>query len=91
MLKITVQRGNASTLSLKLEGKLLEPWLDELRKAIGGRQSALQGLELDLAALTFVDAAGARALLALLRQGATLTACSGYVAAVLKLQPDQGR
>jgi ABC-type transporter Mla MlaB component len=70
---------------LKLEGKLLEPWIDELRTACAAelaKQAARP--RLDLTAVSFVDAAGAALLEELRRTGFDLAECSGYVAAILR-------
>jgi anti-anti-sigma regulatory factor len=83
MLRITTLDGHAGGRLLKLEGKLVAPWLDEVRRACAESAAAPGRLHLDLAAVTFVDAAGLRLLRELLHRDATLAACSGYVAAVL--------
>ena len=44
-----------SNSTLKLEGKILGPWVDELSRVCEERRSAPNGLRLDLAAVTFVQ------------------------------------
>jgi RNA polymerase sigma-70 factor (ECF subfamily) len=66
---------------LKLEGRLLGPWVEELRQAC--RSLALRPERLDLSAVTFVDAAGTRLLAELIGQGVQVIACSGYVRELL--------
>jgi len=83
MLRITRLGTDDATIVLKVEGKLLEPWIDELRRSIAGSSS---NVRLDLSALTFADAAGAQALADLLRHGVALTACSGFIAALLHVE-----
>jgi ABC-type transporter Mla MlaB component len=83
MLRITRQPIDEMTILLKLEGKLLEPWIEELQRSISGSANSI---ELDLSALTFADSAGIIALANLIRRGAKLTACSGYVAALLQTE-----
>jgi anti-anti-sigma regulatory factor len=80
MLRITKQRIDETTDLLKLEGKLLEPWIEEMQCSIS---ESARSIMLDLSALTFADSAGIQALANLIRHGAKLTACSGYVAALL--------
>jgi hypothetical protein len=80
MLRITAADENSPNPLVKLEGKLVGPWVDEARRACGGGA----GLRLDLSALTFVDAAGARLLRELLQGGAAVGPCSGFVAALLE-------
>jgi anti-anti-sigma regulatory factor len=80
MLRITTLRGNDSIPILRLEGKFLEPWVDELR-----RTCLVQApLRLDLSAVTFVDAAGVRCLRELIKRGAFITASSSFVSALLE-------
>ncbi|MBI2807532.1 MAG: STAS domain-containing protein [Planctomycetes bacterium] len=83
MLRITRHPIDESNTLLKLEGKMLEPWIEEVQRSINGSVSSI---ELDLSALTFTDSAGIRVLADLLRHGAKLTACSGYVAALLQME-----
>jgi hypothetical protein len=79
MLRITRLAGPEPAPTLKLEGKLVGPWVGALREAcVPG-----EGLRLDLAAVTFADAAGVELLRELLARGVTLAACSGLVAGLL--------
>jgi ABC-type transporter Mla MlaB component len=71
---------------LRLEGKLLEPWTDELVRACEQMAPGRRKLRLDLSALTFVDAAGVRLLTELIHDGTMIVACSGYVAAILQME-----
>ncbi|MCI0638440.1 MAG: hypothetical protein L0Y72_04665 [Gemmataceae bacterium] len=71
---------------LKLEGKLLAPWVDELERSINGSSGRPTAIKLDLGALTFADAMGIQILSKLIHGGATLTACSGYIAALLHVE-----
>jgi anti-anti-sigma regulatory factor len=86
MLMITCVESNDPGRLLKLEGKLREPWLEELR-AVCAAVTPPGGLRFDLTALTFIDAAGVHYLAGLIRQGATVTACSRFVAEMLNLEP----
>lgn len=85
MLMITRSEGSDLTLTLKLEGKLLGPWIGELESACGTSRVPADRVRLDLCDLTFVDAAGARFLAGLIRDGARVIACSGFVAEMLLL------
>jgi hypothetical protein len=84
MLMITCTENSAAGRKLKLEGQLRQPWLEELRNACGAGGTPPSRLSLDLAALTFIDGASAQWLDGLIRQGATVAACSRFVAEVLK-------
>jgi len=84
MLKITVAGHDSSCRIIKLEGKLLNDWIDEVRRLFldvdGGPFPGL-----DLSELTFVDREGAELLLQLLRQGVRIESCSPFVAELLGL------
>lgn len=72
MLRISVER-NADTLSLVLEGRLVGPWVDELRQA-SDEVSASRGASfiVDLCGVTAMDARGQDLLDELRRAGAAL-------------------
>jgi ABC-type transporter Mla MlaB component len=82
MLRITTRQEDESLL-LKLEGKLLEPWLDEVRRVCSASGTPQDRIRLDLAAVTFADADGAALLRELIRNGVAIDACSGFVALLL--------
>ena len=87
MLRITRIVGAHAPPVLKLEGKLLEPWVGEVRRACAEPGACLGPLLLDLSAVTFVDAAGIDLLRELIRQGMGVTACSDFVAELLDREP----
>ena len=72
VLRISVER-QADTLSLVLEGRLVGPWVDELRR-VSRELSASDGasLTVDLCGLTAMDARGQDLLNELRQAGATL-------------------
>jgi hypothetical protein len=71
---------------IKVQGKLLGPWVTELEFVCDSAQVPADRVWLDLGDLTFVDAAGARLLGALIRDGARVVACSMFVAEILQLE-----
>ncbi|WP_148595051.1 STAS domain-containing protein [Aquisphaera giovannonii] len=82
MLRISVSERVPSCRIIKLEGKLLEAWVDEVRRVcVEAEEGPLPGL--DLSGLSFVDRRGAEMLKQLLRQGARIHACSPFVAELL--------
>ncbi|HKB35997.1 MAG TPA: hypothetical protein VKD72_06055 [Gemmataceae bacterium] len=83
MLRITRITGADSAQTIKLEGKLLGPWVDEVREACAQAMARSGRTRLDLVAVTFADAAGVALLRELIRQGVEIAACSGYVAELL--------
>jgi anti-anti-sigma regulatory factor len=86
MLRITTHETSDSIVVLKLDGKLLEPWVEELKRCVTGSLAERTKLKLDLSGLVFADASGAKALLDLIDAGVSLTACSGYLAALLHVE-----
>ena len=83
MLKITEIARNDSGRTFKLEGKLLGPWVDELRIVCTQPLNRAEQVGLDLAAVSFVNAAGAKLLRELIREGIIITQCSAFVAELL--------
>ena len=85
MLRITWidAEGSDSNRTLKLEGKILGPWVDELGRACEVSGLPQHCLRLDLAAVTFVDSIGLKLLDDLLRQGATIVGCSDFISDLL--------
>ena len=83
MLRITYTRGRESICNLRLEGKLLGPWVTELAQSCNELPCSPDCLRLDLSAVTFVDGPGVALLRDLIGRGATLAACSGLVAELL--------
>lgn len=86
MLRITHAPARDSVSTLRLEGKLLGPWVAELARSCDEFPCPPDCLRLDLAAVTFVDGPGVVLLRDLLGRGVTLTACSGLVAELLHLE-----
>ena len=84
MLRITPGAAGQTPAVVKLEGKLLAPWIEELRQACRGFDSR-QAMELDLTDVTYVDAAGSELLKELMRHGIKIHGCSRFVAELLHL------
>jgi anti-anti-sigma regulatory factor len=84
MLRITHSPAPDATATLRLEGKLLGPWVAELGRVCGELGGA--SLRLDLAKVTFVDSTGVGLLRDLIGRGATLVACSALVSELLHLE-----
>ena len=86
MLRITHSQGHDSIWTLRLEGKLLGPWVTELARSCNELPCPPDRLRLDLSAVTFADGPGVALLRDLLARGATLAACSGLVAELLHVE-----
>jgi anti-anti-sigma regulatory factor len=78
VLRITWLSQKGRGLTLKLEGQILGPWVDALRASCPAR-GRRRRLCLDLAAVTYVDAAGVQLLRELMAEGVAIAACSGFV------------
>jgi len=83
VLKISRLSHKGRGLTIKLEGELLGPWVGSVRDACAVRGRRPRRLRLDLAAVTYVDAAGVQLLHDLAAEGAEITACSSFVGALL--------
>jgi ABC-type transporter Mla MlaB component len=80
MLRITRTTIDGGATLLKLEGKLLAPWAGEVLEQCNGSGGRVR---LDLAQVSYVDGAGVALLNELRARGATIVACSGFVAELL--------
>jgi anti-anti-sigma regulatory factor len=85
VLRITTIAEPNGKLLLKLEGKLLEPWLGELTSACSPAPGRF-AVRLDLSRLTYVDSAGVQTLKDLLQRGVTVVETLPFVAALLGLE-----
>jgi ABC-type transporter Mla MlaB component len=83
MLRITLLTGADSAQTIKLEGTLLGPWVDEVREACAGAMARPGRTRLDLTAVPFVDTAGVALLRELISRGVEIAGCSGYVAELI--------
>jgi anti-anti-sigma regulatory factor len=70
--------------TLKLEGKLLEPWTQELRAAVTAARTKGHPIQLDLRDVDYVDLDGAKLLRTLLADGVVIRDCSGFVSELLE-------
>ena len=84
MLKIS-QAGKANhSVTLKLEGRVVGPWVGELRQVCEALLTEGRVLRLDLADVTFADADGVEVLSSLKSRGVRFTNCSPFVEEQLK-------
>jgi ABC-type transporter Mla MlaB component len=84
MMRITRMVGNDSVETLKLEGKLQGPWVDEAYDAYALSAAQASRTCLDLSGLTFADGEGAALLRELIRTGTQVVGCSSYIAELLQ-------
>ena len=83
MLRITSVSQDGPLSSIKLEGKLLEPWVSQVDELFPVNDAVTMP-RLDLADVTFVDAAGVALLRQLLYRGVQLNPCPPYVVELLQ-------
>ncbi len=87
MLRISKHASQDDGPVLVLEGRLVGPWVGELRRA-----AAEDGLRaIDLAGVSFADAAGVAALRELRGRGMLLTGASDFVVALLGIDDGEDR
>ena len=85
MLRVTVVESSSETVRLRVEGRVAAGWVEELRRSCE-LQALSDGirLTLDLADVSFVDAAGIELLKELRMRCVTLLGPSPFVAEQLK-------
>ena len=88
MLRINPS-GYRRVRTIDLDGKLIGPWVEELRRAIGP-QDAGESVCLNLAHLTFADSAGLSLLRELHRRGAQLVGAPPLIEGLLTLDAGSG-
>ena len=84
MLKISPAGTVNHSVTLKLEGRVVGPWVGELCQVCELYLSGGRALKLDLADVSFADASGVTALSSLKSRGVAVTYCSPFVAEQLK-------
>ena len=82
LLRITIQEGSGPA-TLKLEGKLAGPWVEEVRQAWRSR-SATEAIVVDLFDVSFVDASGKDLLAEMWQGGADFVADSPLMKQVIE-------
>ena len=85
MLKITRLSHKGRGLTIKLEGEIIGPWVDTVRDTCAKRGHRPR--RLDLAAVTYVDAAAVQLLRDLMAEGVEIVACSSFVGEILRPEP----
>lgn len=71
-------------VTLRIEGKLLEPWVEAVAQEYATHALHPHAVSLELSGLDFADDAGVRLLRRLIARGARVIACSRFVAELLK-------
>jgi ABC-type transporter Mla MlaB component len=85
MLRVTpIQTGRTTTL--KLEGSLSGPWVDELRQCWTKLLEERVPVEVDLRGLSFLDPHGTTLLLCMEREGSRLFGSSAFIHDLLHIE-----
>lgn len=84
MLRISVVEGDGRGLTLYLEGRVMGPWVAELRRACERALAQGRGLTLDVAGVSFLDRDGVGLLRGLMHRQVAVTRCSPFVAEQLR-------
>ncbi len=86
MLRIEFAEGPGDAATLKLEGRVIGPWVDELRRVCERVLASGARLTLDLSDVSFVDRAGIRLFRSLTERDVMLLNGSGFVGEQLKAE-----
>jgi ABC-type transporter Mla MlaB component len=84
VLRISLISESKQRVRLALEGWLVGPWVDELRKASEQQLSEAKALRLDLARVLFVDPRGVALLRELAGRQVEYVNCSAFLSQQLK-------
>jgi hypothetical protein len=92
MLRITTSNFE-NTRSMKIEGRVIGPWVAELKKAWLESALRAQGkpIRVDLRAVSFADTEGRDLLLKMREEGAVLIGPSAYIHQVLERAAAESR
>ena len=84
MLKISQAGTPNQSVTLKLEGRVVGPWVEELRRICEPFLTEDRALRLDLAEVSYVDAEGIATLNSFKTRGVRLKNCSPFVEQQIK-------
>ena len=84
MLKISQAGKTDHSVTLKLEGRVVGPWVGELRQVCEALLTEERALKLDLADVTFADNDGVAALSSFKSRGVRFRNCSPFLEEQLK-------
>ena len=84
MMRITDTQQDGPVTRLRLEGRITQDAVEELKSACSASLAEHRALLLDLAEVRFADAVGIAALVQQVRRGAVLVGCSGFLAELIR-------
>lgn len=79
MLRISVTSESNDAISFQLEGKLVGPWVEELRRLSNEALAKSEAVSLDLEKVWFVDSQGIALLRDLARHNVAQLNCSQFI------------
>jgi ABC-type transporter Mla MlaB component len=79
VLKISVTSESSEAINLQLEGKLVGPWVEELRRLSNAALARSEAVSLDLEKVWFVDSQGIALLRDLAKQKVAQLNCSQFI------------
>jgi hypothetical protein len=85
MLKISQAGPLNQSVTLKLEGRVVGPWVEELRRICEPLLIEPRELNLDLADVSYVDAEGVAMLTGFKSRGVKLDNCSAFLEQQMKI------
>jgi ABC-type transporter Mla MlaB component len=86
MMRIHIEQ-ESEVVKLRLEGKLVQPWVDELVQVwmdLTTRLPRLTPISVDLSEVSFVDARGKTLLASMLKGGCSLHGSGPFISAVIE-------
>ena len=84
MLKISVTNQSSEATNFQLEGKLVGPWVEELRRVSDAALMTSEAVSLDLEKVWFVDSQGIVLLRDLAKRHVAQINCSQFISQQLK-------
>jgi len=84
MLRIAWRDGEENDTVMRLEGRMLGLWVEEVRRSCERLLAEGRVLTLDLGDVSFLDTDGVRLLRALARRRVRLIHCSAFIAELLR-------
>lgn len=84
MLRISCDEVIDGSVNVRLEGELSGPWVEETRRVCEAAMAHDNKLQLDLAAVSFVDREGLKLLARLQQMRSVLANCSPFLEAQLR-------
>jgi ABC-type transporter Mla MlaB component len=84
VLRISVINDSTETIQLRVEGSLVGPWVDELRRQSDEASSQATTVTIDLEKLRFVDSTGVALLRELAEKHIAHLNCSPFISQQLK-------